>query len=205
MIGILDIDMGNLRSVSKAVYSLGFDFVLVEGPDQLDLATHLIVPGVGSYRTAMQHIHARGLRPGIRDFAESGKPVAGICLGMQLLSGWGTEGGDCEGLGLIPGKVVRLEPEGGLALPHVGWNTTAFKREHPVFKKVRDGLDFYYVHTYGFRCEDPADVLATTDYGQEVCSIVGRGNVIGFQFHPEKSQANGLRLLENFCDWDGKC
>lgn len=203
MIGILDIDMGNLRSVSKAVYNLGFDFVLVEGPDQLDLATHLIVPGVGSYRTAMQHIHARNLRPGIRAFAESGRPVAGICLGMQILSSSGEEGGEGEGLGLIPGHVERLRPEGDLALPHVGWNTTTFKGDHPVFKNVKSGLDFYYVHTYHFRCEDPVDVRAVTEYGQEVTSIVGRENVIGFQFHPEKSQANGLRLLENFCKWSG--
>jgi glutamine amidotransferase len=123
---------------------------------------------------------------------------------MQLLSATGEEGGEGEGLGLIPGEVRRLDPAGGLALPHVGWNTTCFRAPHPVFKNVKDGLDFYYVHTYGFRCEDPAHVLAVTEYGQEVASIVGRDNIIGFQFHPEKSQANGLRLLENFCAWNGR-
>jgi len=205
MIGILDISMGNLRSLSKAVYSLGYDFVLVRTPADLEDATHLMVPGVGAYRTAMLHIDGQGMRSAIRDFAASGRPVAGICLGMQLLSASGEEGGESRGLGLIPGRVVRMAPEGGLHLPHVGWNTTRFRRkDHPVFRKVKDGLDFYYVHSYHFRCDDPAHVLAETDYGSAVASMVGAGNVIGFQFHPEKSQANGLRLIENFCEWDGR-
>lgn len=205
MIGILDIDMGNLRSLSKAVYSLGYDFVLVREPRDLEDATHLMVPGVGAYRTAMLHIDGQGLRQPIRAFAAAGHPVAGICLGMQLLSTKGEEGGGSEGLGLVPGRVERMAPAGGLHLPHVGWNTTRFKAKHPVFHKVKDGLDFYYVHSYHFRCDDPADVLAVTDYGADVASIVGRGNVLGFQFHPEKSQANGLKLIENFCEWNGKC
>jgi len=197
--------MGNLRSVSKAVYTLGHDFTLVDATAQLDDVSHLIVPGVGSYRTAMEHVEGRGLRSSIRRFAQSGRPVLGICLGMEILSEWGDEGGESQGLGLIPGRVVRMAPERDLALPHVGWNTTRFRAEHPLFRGVRNGLDFYYVHSYHLRCDDPNDVLATTDYGQEVASIVGRGNVVGFQFHPEKSQGNGLRLIENFCDWNGKC
>ena len=206
MIGILDLDMGNLRSLSKAVYSFGYDFVLVRSAKDLDDATHLMVPGVGAYRTAVSHVDGQGLRAGIRAFAASGRPIAGICLGMQILSATGEEGGESEGLGLVPGRVVRMTPEGGLHLPHVGWNTTRFKRkDHPVFHKVKNGRDFYYVHSYHLRCDNPDDVLAETDYGANVAAIVGHGNVIGFQFHPEKSQANGLRLIENFCGWNGQC
>lgn len=205
MIGILDIQMGNLRSLSKAVYSLGYDFKLVRAPADLGDITHLMVPGVGAYRTAMLHIDGQGLRGPIRDFARGGRPVAGICLGMQLLSTSGEEGGESEGLGLIPGKVTRMRPDGDLHLPHVGWNTTRFRAKHPVFSKVKDGLDFYYVHSYHFTPDQPADTLATCEYGQAFTGIAGRANVIGFQFHPEKSQANGLKLIENFCDWDGRC
>ena len=206
MIGILDINMGNLRSLSKAVYSLGFDFVLVRSPADLEDATHLMVPGVGAYRTAMLHIDGLGMRNPIREFAATGRPVAGICLGMQLLSAFGEEGGESKGLGLVPGRVARMTPEGGLHLPHVGWNTTRFRKpEHPIFHKVKNGMDFYYVHSYHFRCDDASHVLAETDYGSPVTSVVGNGNAIGFQFHPEKSQANGLRLIENFCEWNGKC
>lgn len=205
VIGILDIDMGNLRSVSKAVDALGHDQILVGAPGALADVSRLIIPGVGSYRTAMEHIDARGLRAPIRDFAGAGKPVLGICLGMQLLSAAGEEGGPSEGLGLVPGRVSRMRVSPELLLPHVGWNTTHVRAKHPVFKGVKDGRDFYYVHSYEFHCDDAAHALATSDYGREFTAIVGRGNVIGFQFHPEKSQANGLRLLDNFCGWDGAC
>jgi len=205
VIGILDIDMGNLRSVSKAVYELGFDFTLVVRPAQLKDVTHLMIPGVGAYSTAMDHVDALELRAPIRDFAAVGKPVLGICLGMQVLSTFGEEGGASHGLDLIPGSVSRLQPRGDLVLPHVGWNTTRFAVEHPVFRKVKNGLDFYFVHSYHFKCADPAHLLATSDYGQDFAAIVGKANVLGFQFHPEKSQSNGLKLIENFCSWDGTC
>ena len=205
MIGILDIDMGNLRSVSKAVDALGHDLVLISAPAQLADVTHLIIPGVGSYHTAMDHIDARALRAPIRDFAAAGKPVLGICLGMQLLSAAGEEGGPSEGLALVPGRVRRMQVSPELLLPHVGWNTTRFRSRHPVFRNVKDGRDFYFVHSYEFQCDDAKDALATSDYGREFTAIAGRDNVIGFQFHPEKSQANGLRLLDNFCGWDGAC
>lgn len=206
VIGILDIDMGNLRSVSKAVDALGYDLVLVGAPAQLADVSHLIIPGVGSYRTAMDHIDARGLRAPIRALATGGKPVLGICLGMQLLSTSGEEGGASEGLCLVPGNVKRMRVEPELLLPHVGWNTTRLRAAtHPVFRGVKDGRDFYFVHSYEFHCDDGADALATSDYGRPFNAIVGRGNVIGFQFHPEKSQANGLKLLDNFCAWNGAC
>ena len=205
MIGILDVDIGNLKSLSNAVYSLGYDFELVSRESQFEHLSHLLIPGVGSFRSAMEHVDALALREPIGAYARSGRPVLGICLGMQLLATWGDEGGGAVGLGIIPGRVVRLAPEGALPLPHVGWNTTRFETQHPVFRRSKNERDFYYVHSYAFECDDPANALATSDYGGPFTSIVGRANVVGFQFHPEKSQANGLRLLERFCDWDGAC
>lgn len=205
MIGIVDMEMGNLRSVSNAVHSLGFDPKIVRGPEELDEVTHLIVPGVGAYSTAMRHLERQGLKDALVAYAASGRPLLGICLGMHLLSTEGDEGGRTAGLGLVPGRVVRLEPGAGLAVPHVGWNNADFRAPHPVLDKVRSGSDFYFVHSYQFVCNREADVLGSTDYGPRLVSVLGRGNVVGFQFHPEKSQANGLRLIENFCDWDGRC
>lgn len=205
MIGILDLSMGNLRSVSNAVYGIGQDFLIVEKPEQVAECSHLIVPGVGSYRTAVEHLDERGLRAAVLRCANEKKPVLGICLGMQLLSTSGEEGGESRGLDLIPGRVMRLDGARTRTIPHVGWNNIHFKREHPVLRKVKNDVDFYFVHSYRFACADPADEVGETDCGQPFTSIVARGSVVGFQFHPEKSQENGLRLLENFCDWDGRC
>ena len=205
MIGILDADIGNLRSISKAVYSLGHDFVLVDKPSLLGGVSHLIIPGVGSFTDAMRRIEERDLKRPTREFAARGKPVLGICLGMQLLAARGEEGGDSAGLELIPGRVVRMAPGEGHRIPHVGWNSVHFQRQHPVLRHLRDGIDFYFVHSYSFSSSDPSTVLGITEYGRPFVSISGWKNVVGFQFHPEKSQDNGLRLLENFCAWDGRC
>ena len=205
MIGILDLSMGNLRSVSNAVYSLGQDFLVVEKPEQMDDCSHLIAPGVGSYRTAMAHADEKGFRDAVRRFSGEKKPILGICLGMQLLSETGDEGGASKGFGLIPGHVARLDDRKTPTIPHVGWNNIHFTRTHPVFKNVKNDVDFYFVHSYHFVTTNPADTAGQTDSGQVFASIVARENVIGFQFHPEKSQENGLRLLENFCEWDGRC
>lgn len=205
MIGILDMEMGNLSSVSNALRFVGGEPVVVRGPGEMKGLSHLIVPGVGSFRRASENLNKSGLMESVRGFAGTGKPVLGLCLGMQLLSQEGEEGGISQGFGLIPGRTVRLSPGGGAPLPHVGWNTVAFLSEHPVFRGVKDGADFYFVHSYHVEC-DGARRLGKTSYGgQEFCSIVGRENVLGFQFHPEKSQPLGLKLLENFCDWDGAC
>lgn len=206
LVGIVDLDMGNLRSVGNAVSAVGFDSKIVRSLDDLAGASHLILPGVGSYGTAMAHMHAQGLVEPIRSFARMGKPVLGICLGMQLLSSSGDEGGPCEGLGLVEGQVVRFDPATVPAIPHVGWNEVRMRRAHPVFRKVKSGADFYFVHSYRFVCDNDEDAIGAVEYGgNDYTSIVGRGSVLGFQFHPEKSQANGLRLVENFCDWDGTC
>ena len=191
MILILDMDMGNLQSVANAVYNAGFDVEIASDQSKFAEATHLILPGVGSFPTAMNRLQRNGLFSNVKDFASSGRPVMGD---------------KTDGLDIIPGSVDRIAMSTGFPVPHVGWNSVELKRkDHPVFEKVKSGLDFYFVHSYKFDCEVSSDQLATTDYSSEVTAIVGRKNIIGFQFHPEKSQINGLRLIENFCNWDGKC
>jgi glutamine amidotransferase len=206
LIGVIDMDMGNLRSVLNAVHSLGFDHRVIRAGSELDGLSHLILPGVGNYRTAMRHLEAQSLVEPIREFAAGGRPMLGICLGMQLLSSTGDEGETGPGLGLIEGHVERFDPMLVPSIPHVGWNEVRLTRKHPVLAKVKSGVDFYFVHSFHFRCAEPADALGLAEYGgREYTAIVARANVLGFQFHPEKSQNNGLKLLENFCDWDGAC
>ena len=205
MIGILNIGMGNLRSVANAVHQNGFDPVVVHDAAAFDDLTHLIIPGVGNFGAAMPEIDGRDLRGPILDFVASGRPLLGACLGLQLLMAVGEEGGIHQGLGLIVGRVVRMTPRDGFRVPHVGWNAVDMVRPHPVFEGIKRGRDFYFVHSYVGHCEDEGDVLGITDHGGPVTAVVGRANVIGFQFHPEKSQVNGLRLIENFCRWDGQC
>jgi glutamine amidotransferase len=206
MIGILRMPICNLQSVWNAVYGqLGLDPVMVDSASNTDDLTHLIVPGVGNFRAVMRHLEEQGLADRIRAFAATGRPLLGICAGMQLLATAGTEGGETEGLNLVPGKVVRLPDDKEFRLPHVGWNTVIVRHSHPVFHGLKRERDFYFVHSYAMITDEETDWLASTDYGKPFACIVGRANVIGFQFHPEKSQVNGLRLLENFCQWDGKC
>lgn len=197
--------MGNLRNISKAVYSLGFDFTYVDTKDGFNGLSHLIIPGVGSFYSAVEHLNEKNLRESVSEFANSKKPILGICLGMQLLATFGEEGGISSGLNLIPGRILKLDLEKEIRLPHIGWNTTNFCKKHPVFQGVKDNLDFYYVHSYYFKPDSTEFILAESDYGMKFSGIVGHNNVLGFQFHPEKSQINGLKLLENFCNWDGIC
>jgi glutamine amidotransferase len=204
LVGIVDLDMGNLRSVANAIAALGYDARIARQPEELSCVTHLILPGVGAFATAMAHMREQALFEPIRRLAECGIPILGICLGMQLLASHGEEGGITTGLGLIPGRVIRFEPSDVPAIPHVGWNEVRLLGTHPVFEKLKTGRDFYFVHSYHFGFDDPANRLGVVEYGgRDYASIVGRKNVLGFQFHPEKSQANGLRLLENFCEWNG--
>lgn len=204
-IGLLRMPIGNLQSAWNALYELGFDPAFVDEDSDFDDFSHLIVPGVGNYKAVMAHLEAKGLPDKIRAFAASGRPTLGICVGMQLLATTGTESGETEGLGFISARVERLPGGPGMPLPHVGWSTVALTRPHPVTENLKQGRDFYFVHSYAMQCDDAADCIGVTNYGTDFGSIVGRDNVVGFQFHPEKSQANGLKLLENFCHWDGTC
>lgn len=204
-IGILKMPMGNLRSAYNAVHQSGLDALFVDKEVDLDTLSHLIVPGVGNFKAVMQHLEEEGLPNRIRAFAASGRPLLGICAGMQLLAEHGTESGDTQGLGLVHGSVDRLPEGDGLVLPHVGWSGVTFRFDHPVIDGVKHGRDFYFVHSYALQTTCEEEVLGESEYGTRFVSIVARDNVVGFQFHPEKSQANGLKLIENFCHWDGKC
>lgn len=205
VIGILEMPIGNLRSVRNAVYENGFDPELVGKESDLDALSHLIVPGVGNFTAVMRHLEEEGLAQRIRDFAASGRPVLGICAGMQLLATRGTEGGSTAGLGLVDAVVTRLPEDAGRMLPHVGWSPVTLRFPHPVTEGVKPGRDFYFVHSYAMHSDVSGERLGESEYGVAFVSIVAKGNVVGFQFHPEKSQANGLKLIENFCRWDGRC
>ena len=204
-IGILNLGMGNLRSVENAIYSLGHDPRLIAAPAELDDLSHLIIPGVGAFAAAMNRMADAGLTDAVRAFGASGRPVLGLCLGMQLLATQGDEGGETPGLGLVPGTVKRLDPALVPLIPHVGWNSVEVARPHPIFKGVKTGVDFYFVHSYIVATDHPDAVLGTTDCGERFASVIGRANAVGIQYHPEKSQANGLQMLDNFCRWNGAC
>lgn len=204
-IGILDIGLGNIRSVFNAVYEIGFDPVLVSESAQLDEITHLILPGVGNFSAGMNSIRSAGMLSALQDFAASDRPLLGICLGMQLLATTGNEGGMTSGLGLIEGDICRIPEAHGRRIPHVGWNNVVLLKNHPLFNGVKPGCDFYFVHSYYFVPHHLEDTLATTDYMGNLFCAVARDNLVGLQFHPEKSQANGLKIIENFCSWDGVC
>ena len=198
MIAIVDYGMGNLRSVQKALERVGAAATVTDDPAALDAAQGIVLPGVGAFGDAMDNLRARRLVEPLLRQAADGKPLLGICLGMQLLFDESEEMGRHRGLGLLPGRVVRFA-EGDLRVPHIGWNRLQVRASHaPLLAGIPDGAYVYFVHSYYVSAEDPADVLATTEYGLEFASVVGRGMVFGVQFHPEKSQDVGLRLLTNF-------
>ncbi|AYB47065.1 glutamine amidotransferase [Paenibacillus sp. cl141a] len=196
-IAIVDYGMGNLHSVSKAVERLGYQPLVTGEREELLAADGIILPGVGAFGDAMEQLREASLDSVMKEAAESGKPLLGICLGMQLLFSRSEEHGKYEGLDILPGSVVRFAG-GDYKVPHMGWNSLQFeKREHPLFAGLEEG-HVYFVHSYHVLPEVQADLLAVTDYGQPVTAIVGRGSVYGMQFHPEKSGELGMSLLRNF-------
>ncbi|MCR8844885.1 imidazole glycerol phosphate synthase subunit HisH [Paenibacillus sp. SC116] len=198
MIAIVDYGMGNLHSVSKAIERLGREATIVSEAEQLHSATGIILPGVGAFGDAMDALQATGLGEELRKLVLQGKPLLGICLGMQLLFDSSEEYGQHKGLGLLPGRVVRF-PQSGYKVPHMGWNSLNWKNpEHTLVKELAEDY-VYFVHSYHVEVEEPSDLLATTEYAdREVTAIVVRDNVYGMQFHPEKSGSLGLKLLEQF-------
>jgi glutamine amidotransferase len=199
MIGIIDYGMGNLSSVKNILDFLEIDNVIIEDPKYVPSMKGLIIPGVGSFQRAMQNLTEKGFVTPIQNFANLGKPILGICLGMQLLANIGTEPEECLGLGLIPGRVELMKPE-NLRIPHMGWNGIKIVNEHPIFEEVKTSADFYFVHSFAFVVENESNLLSVTEYGNDFPSIVANDsrNVIGIQFHPEKSQKQGTKILENF-------
>jgi len=197
MIGIVDYGMGNLFSVSKALERLGADYFISADRNQLLEADGLILPGVGAFRDAMERLQADT----IKDYAATGKPLLGICLGMQLLFESSDENGLTKGLGLLPGHVRRFsgKSENGEAykVPHMGWNKLEFVKESPLLKNLEEDY-VYFVHSYFVDAGNSEVLLAKADYHAQVSAVVGRGNIFGMQFHPEKSSKLGMALLSNF-------
>ena len=197
---LIDYQMGNLGSVRRAIEECGADVLCSTDPHDIKAVSRIILPGVGSFREGMQHLSKSGWIREIREAAiEDGIPFLGICLGMQLLSSKGWEGGETEGLGLIPGTVKKLvshSPE--TRIPHVGWNELIISQQNPLLFGIPDRSDFYFVHSYHFATDDPGNIIATTPYCGEFVSVVACNNIFGTQFHPEKSSKAGFRLIQNF-------
>jgi glutamine amidotransferase len=204
MIAVIDYDMGNLRSVQKAFEAVGYRAVVTRDPKTIADAGHVVLPGVGAFGDCMRNLETYGLIDPVLRAIEAGKPFLGICLGLQLLFGESEEFGTHRGLGVMPGKVVRFSPPaaGGpappLKVPHMGWNTVAMRKPSPLLDGVPDGSHLYFVHSYYVVPDDPAVVCTTTDYGGSFASSVARDNIFACQFHPEKSQGVGLRIIRNF-------
>ncbi|HID23879.1 MAG TPA: imidazole glycerol phosphate synthase subunit HisH [Planctomycetaceae bacterium] len=198
MITVVDYGMGNLRSVQKAFEKLGVRAEISSDPDRVARAGMLVLPGVGAFCDAMEELRRRDLIAPIRDHIQADRPFLGICLGLQLLFDVSFEAGQWEGLGIIPGQVVRFQDAPGLKVPHMGWNRVRFVGESPLRDGIPDGSYFYFVHSYYVVPQDPTVVTAQTDYGVWFTSMIRRGNLFATQFHPEKSQRLGLRMLENF-------
>ncbi|HBR94198.1 MAG TPA: imidazole glycerol phosphate synthase subunit HisH [Opitutae bacterium] len=202
-IGIINYGMGNIASIKNAFEALGADTFLVETPEMLKDAERIILPGVGAFSAAMQHLNEEKWIPAIQHAVyEQKRPLLGICLGMQLLLTSGDEGGTCAGLGLIDGEVKHLQlSDPALRIPHMGWNEVDYTAESPLFKGIPDQSDFYFVHSYAAVTKSDDDVIARTQYGGDFVVAIARDHVFGVQFHPEKSSTAGRKLLQNFLEY----
>jgi imidazole glycerol-phosphate synthase subunit HisH len=200
-IGIIDYGVGNLASVEKAFTSQGLKAFVSREEKELRAADRLVLLGVGAFGYAMESLRNLGFDELVIEAAKAGKPIIGLCVGLQMMFDEGHEFGVHRGLGLLPGKVIKFSE--GVRVPHVGWNQVAYQNgssQHPVFKGLPDQSFYYFVHSFYAEPTDRSSVLGETEYAHAFASICGRDNVIGVQFHPEKSQAAGLRLLKNFAE-----
>ena len=201
MIAVIDYGMGNLDSVCKALAFCGGSFELIGTPEKLDRFDGVLLPGVGHFGDGMENLRSRGFDRALQQWDAAGKPLGGICLGMQMMLESSEEAPGVSGLGLIRGRVRRF-PSAGLKVPQIGWNSVVRTTPHPVTAHTADGEFFYFVHSYyGANCEQSA--IANTEYGATLTAAVARGNVCGCQFHPEKSGRVGLNILRGFCEWEG--
>jgi len=203
MVGIIDYGMGNLLSVFHAVEAVGFDAMFCHTQEDVETCDHLILPGVGAFGDCLRNLKETGFIEVLNEHViRRARPTLGICLGMQAMAGRSFEGGETPGLGWFDADVVRLTPQDtALRVPQIGWNSVTFPHEHPVCAGIPQDADFYFVHSYWVRCADPGTVLGVCDYGGPVTAAIARDNIVATQFHPEKSQEHGLRLLENFLQW----
>lgn len=198
MVAIIDYGAGNLSSVKKALDYLGAESEITQDRDKILSASHVILPGVGSFGDAMNSMQERGLVETVKEAALSGKPFLGICLGLQLLFEESDESPDVKGLGLLKGRIVTIPKDNGLKVPHMGWNSVELKQRNGIFDGIDDESYFYFVHSYYLKDADVDVVAGVTHYGVEIQCAVQNGNLSATQFHPEKSSKAGLKLLENF-------
>ncbi len=198
MIVIVDYGMGNLRSVQKAIEAVGHEAEITSDPDRVRRAEKVVLPGVGAFADAVAELRRTGLGEAFREAVRAGKPCLGVCLGLQLLFDASEEDGEHEGLGLLPGRVVRFAPAPGLKVPHMGWNTLRVRRPAPILKGLEPGPSVYFVHSYHAVPANPDDVAAESDHPHPFAAMVWRDNLMACQFHPEKSQRVGLAMYANF-------
>jgi len=198
-IAVVDYDAGNTLSVTRALQKVGAKVDLTPDPARVLAADAVVLPGVGAFGECMLKLRDRGMDEACREAFRSGKPFLGVCVALQVIFEASEESPGVEGLGLMPGEVVRFEGD-GLKVPHIGWNELSVVREHPVLDGL-DGEAFYFVHSYYPEPEEIRDLIGETDYGTRFCSAAGRENLVAVQFHPEKSSRAGLKLYENFLSW----
>lgn len=198
MIAIVDYQMGNLRSVQKGFEKVGVDAMVTSNPEKIREADKVVLPGVGAFRDAMAELKRRELIAPVIDSIQQKKPFLGICLGLQMLFERSFEGGEHAGLGVIPGEVVRFDVPHEFKVPHMGWNQASIKADCPLLKGIDDGTFFYFVHSYYVSPKQADCVAIESTYHRPFCAMVWQDNLFATQFHPEKSQANGLKILKNF-------
>ncbi|MBE5877010.1 MAG: imidazole glycerol phosphate synthase subunit HisH [Lachnospiraceae bacterium] len=198
MVAIIDYDAGNIKSVEKALLSLGEEAVITRDKDEILAADHVILPGVGAFGDAMDKIRRYGLEEIIKEVVAKGTPFLGICLGLQLLFESSEETVGVEGLGILKGKIVKIPDNQGLKVPHIGWNSLKFPNKGRLYEGIEEDSYVYFVHSYYLQADEPEIVVATTDYATHIHASVEKGNVFACQFHPEKSSDVGLQILRNF-------
>ena len=193
--------MGNLRSVQKAFEKVGNKAEICQSPEELKSADKIVLPGVGAFRDAIHELRSKDYVDVLNKHIEAERPFLGICLGLQLLFDKSYEDGEYEGLGIITGEVKRFDEIPDLKIPHMGWNLIERKKENPLLEGIPEDAHFYFVHSYYVAPDDLSDVATETEHGNRFCSMVSRGNLFATQFHPEKSQSAGLRILKNFAEY----
>lgn len=198
MVAVIDYDAGNIKSVEKAVTSLGGSVKVTRDAEEILTADHVILPGVGSFGDAMEKLHKYGLTDVIEEVIRKNIPFLGICLGLQLLFESSEESEGVKGLGILPGRIIRLPEESGLKIPHIGWNSLHYPNAGRLFEGIPEDAYVYFVHSYYLQADEPEIVTATTEYGAYIHASVEKGNVFACQFHPEKSSDVGIHILRNF-------
>ncbi len=201
---IVDYKAGNLTSVKLALERIGYQAIITDDPETIIKAKRIIFPGVGSAKSAMKNLTENGISSAIKDVVNKGVPFLGICLGAQIILGFSEEDGGTETLGLISGRTKKFMPKSSdYKIPHMGWNSVLFAKEHPILTDIENGSEFYFVHSFYPVPDDSSLIIGRTDYAEVLFpAIIGKENVMACQFHPEKSGRIGLKLIENFCKWN---